>query len=154
MRIKILTISERQPEWVNLAYADYAKRLPAHLSPELVELPLAKRREDVARAKIDEAQRLLSAVPKSGYIIAMDEHAQNWSSMQLSEQLARWLQLGQDVAFLIGGPDGLHSDVLSRAAQRWSISRLTFPHGLVRIILVEQLYRAHSILAGHPYHRR
>ena len=115
MRIRLLTISERQPAWVNDGYAEYAKRLPRHLAPELVELPLAKRGKggDAAKHKADESERLLA----------------------------------------IGGPDGHAPVLLERAAARWSLSPLTLPHGLVRVVIAEQLYRAHSILEGHPYHR-
>lgn len=153
MRIRVLTISERQPEWVNLAYADYARRLPKHLAPELVELPLAKRREDVVRAKWEEGERLLAAMPRSSHVVALDERGSEWSSVQLAEQLSRWQQLGTDIAMMIGGPDGLAPEILSAARQRWSLSKLTLPHGMVRVLLAEQLYRAHSILEGHPYHR-
>lgn len=153
MRIRILTISERQPDWVNQAFAEYARRLPKHLAPELVELPLAKRREDVARAKSEEGERLLAALPKSVHVVALDERGNEWTSMQLAEQLRRWQQSGNDIALLIGGPDGLACEVLAGAQQRWALSKLTLPHGLVRVLLAEQIYRAHSILDGHPYHR-
>jgi 23S rRNA (pseudouridine1915-N3)-methyltransferase len=153
MRIRILTISERQPDWVNQAFAEYARRLPRYLAPELIELPLARRRDDVARAKSEEGERLLAAMPKSSHVVALDERGTDWSSVQLAEQLGRWQQLGTDIALLIGGPDGLASEVLAAARQRWSLSKLTLPHGMVRVLLAEQLYRAHSILEGHPYHR-
>jgi 23S rRNA (pseudouridine1915-N3)-methyltransferase len=153
MRIRILSISERQPDWVNQAFAEYTRRLPKHLAPELIDLPLAKRREDIVRAKAEEAERLLAAVPKSAHIVALDERGIEWSSVQLSEQLGQWQQSGNDIALLIGGPDGLAPEVLSSARQRWSLSRLTLPHGMVRVLLAEQIYRAYSILEGHPYHR-
>lgn len=153
MRIRILTISDRQPEWVNQAFAEYARRLPKHLAPELVELPLAKRRDDLARAKSEEGERLLAAMPKSAHVVALDERGAQWGSVELSEQLARWQQSGNDIVLLIGGPDGLAPELLSAARQRWSLSKLTLPHGLVRVLLAEQIYRAHSILEGHPYHR-
>ena len=153
MRIRILTISDRQPDWVNQACAEYARRLPKHLAPEIVELPLAKRRDDIARAKIEEGERLLAALPKSAHVVALDEHGADWTSVQLAEQLQRWQQSGRDLALLIGGPDGLSPAVLAAAPQRWSLSRLTLPHGMVRMLLAEQIYRAHSIIEGHPYHR-
>lgn len=153
MRIRILTISERQPDWVNQGFAEYARRLPKHLAPELIELPLAKRREEGMRAKAEEGERLLAALPKSAHVVAMDERGAEWSSMQLAEQLGHWQQSGNDIALLIGGPDGLAPEILAAARQRWSLSRLTLPHGLVRVVLAEQIYRAHSILEGHPYHR-
>jgi 23S rRNA (pseudouridine1915-N3)-methyltransferase len=153
MRIRLLTVSERQPDWVNLAFADYARRLPKHLAPALVELPLARRRDDVVRARAEEAERLRAALPKAALIVALDERGADWTSVQLSERLAGWQQSGNDVALIVGGPDGLAPDLLAAAAQRWSLSRLTLPHGMVRVLIAEQLYRAHSILSGHPYHR-
>jgi len=153
MRIRILSISERQPEWVAQACTEYLRRMPRHLPVEVVELALAKRREDHLRAKVEEGERLLAAVPKSANVVALDEHGVEWTSVQLSEQLQRWQQSGRDLALLIGGPDGLSPAALAAASQRWSLSRLTLPHGMVRIVLAEQLYRAHTILEGHPYHR-
>ena len=153
MRIRLLTVSERQPDWVNQAFAEYARRLPRHLVPELVELPLARRRDDIVRAKAEEAERLRAALPKAALIVALDERGADWTSVQLSERLAGWQQSGHDVALIIGGPDGLAPDLLAAATQRWSLSRLTLPHGMVRVLIAEQLYRAHSILSGHPYHR-
>ena len=153
MRIKILSISERQPEWVQMACADYARRLPKHLAPIWIDLPLARHREDRQRAKDDEAARLVAALPKSAQVVALDEHGSAWTSLELSAQLQRWQSSGKDIALLIGGPDGLSAPLLARAEQRWSLSHLTLPHAMVRVLLIEQLYRASSILAGHPYHR-
>lgn len=153
MRIHILTISDKQPAWVNDAFAEYARRLPKHLCPQLIELPLARRRDDTARAKAEEAERLRAALPKGAWVVVLDEHGKDWTSLQLSEHMAAWQQSGQDIALLIGGPDGLDLSLLNSAQQRWSLSRLTLPHGMVRVLLAEQLYRAFSILEGHPYHR-
>ena len=155
MRIRLLTISERQPGWVVEAYAEYAKRLPKHLAPELVELPLAKRGRgsDIAKCKADESSRLLSAAGRDVQLVALDERGSAWTSVQLSEQMRRWTLDGRDVALAVGGPDGHAAEVLERAASRWSLSPLTLPHGLVRVVIAEQLYRAHAILEGHPYHR-
>lgn len=152
MRVRLITVSERQPEWVNTAFADYAKRLPKHLQPQLVELPLAKRREDLLKAKADEGLRILDAC-KDAQLIALDERGRNLSSRDLAGLLPGWEQSGRDVALVVGGPDGLDASVLQRAALKWSLSALTLPHGMVRVILAEQLYRAWSIQAGHPYHR-
>lgn len=152
MRVRLITVSERQPDWVNSAFADYAKRLPKHLQPQLVELPLAKRREDVLKAKADEGLRILDAC-KDAQLIALDERGRNLSSRDLAGLLPGWEQSGRDVALVVGGPDGLDASVLQRAALKWSLSALTLPHGMVRVILAEQLYRAWSIQSGHPYHR-
>lgn len=152
MRVRLITVSERQPEWVNSAFADYAKRLPKHLQPQLVELPLARRRDDVAKAKADEGARILDAC-KDSLLIALDERGKALSSRDLAGLLPGWEQSGRDVALVVGGPDGLDAAVLQRAALKWSLSALTLPHGMVRVILAEQLYRAWSIQSGHPYHR-
>ena len=153
MRIRVLCVSERQPDWVSQGFAEYARRLPRHLAPELVELPLARRRAEIDRARSDEALRLRAAAGKAGRMIALDERGQPWSSMDLSRRLGEWQQSGQDILLLIGGPDGLCPNLLAACAERWSLSPLTLPHGLVRVIIAEQLYRAHAILSGHPYHR-
>lgn len=152
MRVRLITVSERQPDWVNAAYADYAKRLPKHLQPQLLELPLAKRRDDIAKAKVDEGARILEAC-KDATLIALDERGKNLSSRDLAALLPGWEQSGRDIALVVGGPDGLDASVLQRATLKWSLSALTLPHGMVRVILAEQLYRAWSIQAGHPYHR-
>ncbi|MBK6436604.1 MAG: 23S rRNA (pseudouridine(1915)-N(3))-methyltransferase RlmH [Rhodanobacteraceae bacterium] len=155
MRIRLLTISERQPAWVNDGFVEYAKRLPKHLAPELVELPLAKRGKggDSAKHKVEESERLLNAMGRDVQLIALDERGIAWTSVQLAEQMRRWTLDGRDVALAIGGPDGHAPFLLERASARWSLSPLTLPHGLVRVVIAEQLYRAHSILEGHPYHR-
>jgi len=155
MRIRLLTISERQPAWVNDGFVEYAKRLPKHLAPELVELPLAKRGKggDSAKHKVEESERLLNAMGRDVQLIALDERGVAWTSVQLAEQMRRWTLDGRDVALAIGGPDGHAPFLLERASARWSLSPLTLPHGLVRVVIAEQLYRAHSILEGHPYHR-
>lgn len=155
MRIRLLTISERQPAWVNDGFVEYVKRLPKHLAPELVELPLAKRGKggDSAKHKVEESERLLNATGRDVQLIALDERGIAWTSVQLAEQMRRWTLDGRDVALAIGGPDGHAPFLLERASARWSLSPLTLPHGLVRVVIAEQLYRAHSILEGHPYHR-
>ncbi len=155
MRIRLLTISERQPAWINDGFGEYAKRLPKHLAPELVELPLAKRGKsvDAAKCKLDEGTRLLAAAGRDVQLVVLDERGVTWSSVQVSEQLRRFMLDGRDVVFAVGGPDGHDKSVLDRANWRWSLSPLTLPHGLVRVIIAEQLYRAHAILEGHPYHR-
>ncbi len=155
MRIRLLTISERQPAWVNDGFAEYVKRLPKHLAPVLTELPLAKRGKggDVAKFKSDEGGRLLAAAGRDVQLIVLDERGAAWTSVQLSEQMRRWTLDGRDVALVVGGPDGHAPEVLERASARWSLSPLTLPHGLVRVVIAEQLYRAHAILEGHPYHR-
>jgi 23S rRNA (pseudouridine1915-N3)-methyltransferase len=155
MRIVLVAVGEKAPAWVREGYADYAKRLPKPYAPELVELALGARSKasDPARAMADEGKRVLAALPKQAELVALDERGQPWSSVELSRRLAAWAQSGRDVALVIGGPDGHSPAVLGRATQRWSLSPLTLPHMLVRLVVIEQLYRAWTLLEGHPYHR-
>lgn len=155
MRIHLLAVGTRMPDWVEAGFAEYAGRLPPECGLVLREIPPERRGKnpDVARLKAKEGERLLAAVPKGARIIALDVTGRAWSTEQLAERLGGWQQDGRDVALLVGGPDGLAPECLDRAEARWSLSPLTFPHPLVRIVLAEQLYRAWSILAGHPYHR-
>lgn len=155
MRLRLLATGTRQPEWVVTAYDEYARRLPPHCSLELIEIPTARRGKtaDVQKNMEAEGERLLKAIPDGAYVVALDEHGQSVTTRILSNNLSDWLQVGRDVALLIGGPDGLAEGCLQRADWRWSLSPLTLPHGLVRVMVAEQLYRAHSLLQGHPYHR-
>ena len=155
MRIRLLTISERQPGGINDGFAEYARRLPKHLAPELVELPLAKRGKsgDAAKYKEEESQRLLAAAGRDVQLIALDERGAAWTSVQLAEQMRRWTLDGRDVALAIGGPDGHAAALLERATARWSLSPLTLPHGMVPLLIAQQIYPPHSILERHPSHR-
>jgi 23S rRNA (pseudouridine1915-N3)-methyltransferase len=142
------------PKWVREAYDEYVTRLGSNLKVTLVEIEPgprgAGRAEQAMRA---EAQRLLAAVRKDDYVVALDERGSEMTTRELAAWLSSRMQDGRDLAFLIGGPDGLAAEVLARGELRWSLSRLTFPHALVRVVLAEQLYRAHGVLANHPYHR-
>jgi 23S rRNA (pseudouridine1915-N3)-methyltransferase len=153
VRAYLIAIGERMPGWVSAGYAEYAKRLAHDLPLQLVEISTKSRNRDVARAIADEGAAMLAAVSKSAHVIALDGRGKPWSSEELAAQLGRWRMLGKDLAFLIGGPDGLAPAVLERADQRWSLGPATLPHPLVRIIVAEQLYRAVSQLGNHPYHR-
>jgi 23S rRNA (pseudouridine1915-N3)-methyltransferase len=139
------------PAWVQEGYAEYAKRLSRELPLQLVEISTKSR--DPARATFEEGAALLGAIPKGAHVVALDGRGKPFSSEELAAQLARWRMQGKDLAFLIGGADGLAAAVLERADQQWSLGPLTLPHPLVRVIVAEQLYRAGSQLAGHPYHR-
>jgi len=143
------------PGWVNDAYQEYARRLPRECSLKLVEIPLGSRAKSkpVERAIAEEGKRMLSAISEGQRVIALDVGGRGWSTEQLAEQLKLWMQDGRNVSLLIGGPDGLAGDCLERAEQRWSLSPLTLPHPLVRVLLAEQLYRAWTLTTGHPYHR-
>lgn len=155
MKVRLISVGERMPAWVADGFAEYRKRLSRELPLELLEIPLGARGKgrDPARAIADEGAAVLVALPKNAHVVALDGRGKPWSSEQLAEELARWRMSGRDLAILIGGPDGHAAEVLARADQRWSLGPLTLPHMLVRLILVEQIYRAMSINAGHPYHR-
>jgi len=143
------------PDWVITASQDYASRMPPHCALVLREVSAEKRpkQADLARIQTLEGERLLAAVPNGSQVIALDGAGKAWSTEQLATQLDKWLASGQDMTLLVGGPEGLSSACLARAEQRWSLSPLTFPHPLVRVIVAEQLFRAWSILSNHPYHR-
>ena len=155
MDINLIAVGTRMPGWVNDAYQEYARRLPRECSLKLVEIPLGSRARSkpVERAIAEEGKRMLSAISEGQRVIALDVGGRGWSTEQLAEQLKLWMQDGRNVSLLIGGPDGLAGDCLERAEQRWSLSPLTLPHPLVRVLLAEQLYRAWTLTTGHPYHR-
>lgn len=155
MKIHILAVSSRQPSWVEEGFLEFQRRMPPACRVELIQIPLARRgrNPDSGRAKADEGQRLLVRVPEGSRIIALDERGDGWTTVKLSRRLADWFNDGRDVALLIGGPDGLADICRQRAEAAWSLSSSTLPHGLVRIIVAEQLYRAWTVLEGHPYHR-
>lgn len=155
MRIHLIAVGTRMPGWVEAAYADYAARLPHECRLELIEIPPAQRGKnaDIARAKQQEGEKILKAVPRDSLIIALDEHGQALTSVDWSTELKGWMQSGRDTCLLVGGPDGHAPEVLARADRKWSLSKLTLPHALVRVVVAEQLFRAWSLLANHPYHR-
>lgn len=154
MRFLVLSIGQKAPAWVTAGVRDYTSRLPGQML-QLQELPLATRTKsgDPRRAQAEENQRLLKAVPAGSRVVALHPQGRSMSTEMLAERLRDWMQDGRDVTFLIGGPEGLTSASLERSDERWSLSQLTFPHMLVRVILAEQLYRAWTILKNHPYHR-
>ena len=155
MKLRMLAVGQKMPAWVTAGYDEYANRMPPDCRLELTEIPLGQRSkaQPVERAMSVEADKLLAALGERDRLIALDVTGKPWSTEQLATELADWRQDGRDVCFAIGGPDGLAAPVLARAERRWSLSALTLPHPLVRIVLAEQLYRAWSILANHPYHR-
>jgi len=152
MRARIVAIGERMPTWVAEGFDEYRKRLSRELPLELIEIKPPARGRDLRRAMAEEGEALLAAA-RDAHVIALDGRGSIWSSEQLAGQLQRWRMGGRDLAFLIGGAEGHAEAVLQRADQRWSLGPLTLPHMLVRLILAEQLYRATTIVAGHPYHR-
>lgn len=143
------------PDWVEVASNDYGKRLPAEIKINSILLPLIKRGKnpDIPRIIRDESRKILASVPKGSLLVVLDVVGKSISTMKLSAIIEGWLQQAQDVSIVIGGPDGVSDELLAEASLKLSLSALTFPHPLVRIILLEQIYRAWSILNNHPYHR-
>jgi len=155
VKARLIAVGERAPSWVAQGFADYRQRLSHWLPLELVEIEpgLRGKGRDAVRATSDEGGRVLAALPRSALVVALDGRGREWSSEQLSLRLEHWRGQGRDLAFLIGGPEGHASEVLQRADEQWSLGALTLPHMLVRLLVAEQLYRAASMLANHPYHR-
>lgn len=143
------------PGWVQQGYDEYAKRLPRECSLVLKEIAPGKRSKnsDITRIVKDEGDRMIAAIPQHAHVISLDIPGKAWTTVELSQALKRWQDSGQNVALLVGGPEGLADAVKPLAKESWSLSALTFPHPLVRIIVAEQLYRAWSVLNNHPYHR-
>lgn len=155
MQISLIAVGQRMPGWVTQGYEEYARRMPPECQLQLVEIPLVKRSKgsDVARLIDKEGEQMLAAIKKDSQVVAMEVTGRDWSTADLAGQLANWMQSGRNVALLVGGPEGLAPACQARAGQKWSLSRLTLPHPLVRIVVAEQLYRAMSILKNHPYHK-
>ena len=155
MRIRLISVASRMPRWVEQGYQEYAKRLPPELPLELVEIPLTTRGKnaDVARLMRREGEQMLAAVQPGERIVTLEVNGRAWSTETLAEQLESWRLDARTVNLMVGGPEGLPDEVTARSDQRWSLSPLTLPHPLVRILLAEQLYRAWTLLVGHPYHR-
>ena len=154
MKITIAAVGQRQPQWADDAVADYLGRFPSDFEVRLVEVkPEARAGQPVARMVAAEAQRLQAAVAQATLVVVLDERGRDWTTPQLAEQLQGWRDASERVAFVIGGPDGLDADFKRAARLQVRLSSLTLPHALARVLLAEQLYRAWSILAHHPYHR-
>ena len=150
-RLRILAVGTRMPAWVQTGFAEYHKRMPRDFAVELREVPVSRR--EGARAVAEEGEALLAALGADEHVVALEVGGEPWSTADLAARLRAWRDEGRRAAFLIGGPDGLSDACRARAAGQWSLSRLTLPHPLVRIVLMEQIYRAWTILGAHPYHR-
>jgi 23S rRNA (pseudouridine1915-N3)-methyltransferase len=154
MKLKLLAVGTRMPSWVVTGFEEYHKRMPAELKLETIEIPLSpKGKGSSTRSKETQGQALLKVINKQDKVIALDVLGKSMSTESLAMQLSNWQMSGQNICLLIGGPDGLSSECLQRADIKWSLSDLTLPHPLVRILLMEQLYRAWTINKNHPYHR-
>ena len=155
MKARLIAVGEGAPAWVAEGFAEYRKRLSHWLPFDLAEIPpgLRGKGRDPARATQEEGARVLAALPKQAHVVTLDGRGKPWSSEQLAQRLEHWRGQGRDLAFLIGGPEGHAPDVLAAAGESWSLGAMTLPHMLVRLVVAEQLYRAASMLANHPYHR-
>jgi 23S rRNA (pseudouridine1915-N3)-methyltransferase len=155
MKIKLIAVGQKMPSWVETGFSIYAQRLPRDCTLELIEIPAAKRtRNQLADKWMEkEGEAILKAIHHSDWVVALDVKGKSWSTPQLAQQLTNWQSLGCNVSLLVGGPDGLSPECLSRANQKWSLSDLTLPHPMVRVLLAETIYRAWSVTVNHPYHR-
>ncbi len=154
MKIRLIAVGQRPPGWVAEGFADYARRLPREMPLELVEVAPARHGTGPPeRARELEGRRLLAQTDTRDWVVALDERGKTWRTLDLAENLEDWRMQGRDVAILVGGADGLDDACRARADAVLSLSALTLPHALVRVVMAEQVYRAWTILSGHPYHR-
>lgn len=155
MKLNIIALGRKMPAWVEAAYQDYAKRLAHACQLNLVTLDskLSSKNLNSDAIQTQESQLLLQQVPVGSHVVMLDKVGQSWSTPDLATQLEHWQVLAKPISILIGGAEGFSRSSLAQGDQVWSLSKLTFPHPLVRVILIEQLYRAWSILQNHPYHR-
>lgn len=144
MKIHLVSLANKMPSWVNEGFSDYQKRLKPPIDLHVKDIPLTKR---------DKHSEIKPFIEPMYHRVALDSRGENYTSEQLAKQLAHWQQLGKPITLLIGGPEGHLPNTLDHCQEYWSLSRLTFPHPIVRIIVAEQLYRAQCILQGHPYHK-
>lgn len=155
MKISLLTLGHKMPEWVNIAFNNYNHRLPPHLKIQMCEINAVSRQKglSVPQIKVQEALLIQKQINPGSHNIALDEGGKAINTQFVAKQLDQWQMNGQDVNLIIGGADGLDRSILSLANQTWSLSKLTFPHQVVKVLVAEQLYRAYSLLNNHPYHR-
>ncbi|HBQ44127.1 MAG TPA: 23S rRNA (pseudouridine(1915)-N(3))-methyltransferase RlmH [Thiomicrospira sp.] len=155
MIIHFIVVGQKMPKWVQDGYYEYEKRLPKSCQLKLVELPMATRGKtgSVEKYKQQEAKRIEEAIPKGSMLVILDENGQQPSTLKFANKLEEWLASGQDIALVVGGPDGLSAELIAKASWKWSLSKLTLPHPLVRVMVAEQIYRGWSVIQNHPYHR-
>ncbi|MBL79994.1 MAG: 23S rRNA (pseudouridine(1915)-N(3))-methyltransferase RlmH [Nitrosomonadaceae bacterium] len=156
MKFFILAVGNKMPEWVNNGFANYAIRMPKDVAIELINIKPEKRSKNkkISQLLCSEANRIFAAIPPKCRTVVLDERGRQWSTEKLAESISRWMTSGGDTAFIIGGADGLDSRIKDSADEALALSTLTLPHGLVRVMLSEQLYRAISLIKQHPYHRK
>ncbi len=155
MKIHLIAVGKKMPEWVNAGFSEFSKRMPPELQINLIEITPSTRNKSTSIEKNikEEGERIQSAIPDNSKLIVLDEKGKDFSSIALSKEMESWLPMGQDISIVIGGADGIDPVIKQQADEKWSLSSLTLPHALVRVVVAEQLYRAWSIMKGHPYHR-
>lgn len=155
MKFFILAVGNKMPNWITDGYSDYVKRLSNEFTIQLIEIKPEKRVRGKKTAQILQAEcsRVVAAIPPGCRVIVLDENGKQWSTLKLADEVVNWMNSGDHIAFVIGGADGLHAEIKTMAQDTLSLSALTLPHGFVRVLLAEQLYRAVSIIKQHPYHR-
>ena len=155
VQIYIIAVGEKSPAWIETGINQYINRMPRECNVKIVSIPTSKRSKNktIKQAQVKEQEQLIKHTPKNSYRIALDELGQSWTTNLLAEKLHKWMQSMPRVTFYIGGPDGFSAEFLEKVDFVWSISSLTLPHMLVRVLLAEQLYRALTIIQRHPYHR-
>ncbi|MCC5855892.1 MAG: 23S rRNA (pseudouridine(1915)-N(3))-methyltransferase RlmH [Idiomarina sp.] len=155
MRLQLIAVGQKMPSWVTEGFSEYSKRFPPDMPMDLVEIPAGKRtkKADIQRLTDREGELMLNAVNRQARIVTLEVNGKPWDTHQLAKRMEAWQHDGRDVAFLIGGPEGLSSACQSASEERWSLSPLTLPHPMVRVVMAEALFRAWSLLNNHPYHR-
>ncbi len=155
MKIRLIAVGTKMPSWVQEGFAEYTKRMPHDCRIELIELPIGPRgkNQPISKAIEKEGQAMLAVMKPQNTCVALEVLGKPWSTEQLAKQMTGWRMEGQDVDLLVGGPDGLSPQCTQKATQKWSLSPLTLPHPLVRVLLAEQLYRAWTVNNNHPYHK-
>lgn len=155
MRIQLIAVGTKMPGWVEQGYQEYARRFPNDMPLQLLEIPAGKRGKnaDIKRILLKEGELTLAAIPKGNRIVTLEVTGKPWDTPNLAKNMQNWQMDGRDVSLLIGGPEGLAPECIAASEQKWSLSALTLPHPLVRIVVAESLYRAWSLNTNHPYHR-
>ena len=155
MKIQLIAVGTKMPDWVEKGYQEYARRFPKELQLELLEINAGKRGKnaDIKRILKKEGELTLAAIPKGNKIVTLEVTGKAWTTAQLADEMSKWQLDAKNISLLIGGPEGLAPECIAKSEQRWSLSALTLPHPLVRIIVAESLYRAFTLTINQPYHR-
>jgi 23S rRNA (pseudouridine1915-N3)-methyltransferase len=155
MKIQLIAVGTKMPDWVEKGYQEYARRFPKEMQLELLEINAGKRGKnaDIKRILKKEGELTLAAIPKGNKIVTLEVTGQAWTTEKLADEMTQWQRDARNISLLIGGPEGLDPECILKSEQSWSLSALTLPHPIVRIIVAESLYRAYTLTINHPYHR-